>query len=93
MSEKLISRIAPTPSGYLHVGNGVNFVLTYLLVRKNKGHLHLRIDDYDTPRVRNEYIDNIFASLDWLGIKWDSGAKSPSDYRQNYKFSKEKYKD
>lgn len=86
-----IARLAPTPSGYLHEGNGVNFVLTYLLTQKKGGKLHLRIDDYDTPRVRDKYIDNIFASLEWLEIEWDSGAKSPSDYHKNYKFFKEKY--
>ncbi len=92
MSEKLISRIAPTPSGYLHVGNGINFVLTYLLTCKKNGHLHLRIDDYDTPRVKNEYIENIFYSLDYLGIEWDSGAQNVSDYHKNYKFFKDRYK-
>lgn len=86
-----ISRLAPTPSGYLHEGNGVNFVLTYLLTCKENGKLHLRIDDYDTPRIKDKYIDNIFASLEWLEIQWDSGAKSPSDYHENFKFSKEKY--
>ncbi len=84
----LISRLAPTPSGYLHVGNGVNFVLTFLLVKKYNGILHLRIDDIDTQRLKIEYIDNIFASLEWLGIRWDEGAKNPSDYYQNYHFSK-----
>lgn len=91
MSQKIISRLAPTPSGFLHVGNGVNFVLTYLLVRKSGGVLYLRVDDYDTIRVKNEYIDNIFASLEWLGIDWDMGPKSPTHYHKDYKFNKERY--
>lgn len=84
----LVSRIAPTPSGYLHFGNGVNFILTWLLVRSNGGFLHLRIDDIDTNRVKNTYIDNIFETLDFLELTWDGGAKSPSDYHQNYSFKK-----
>lgn len=84
----LISRIAPTPSGYLHLGNGVNFLLTWLIVRSNGGFLHLRIDDIDTDRVKSTYIDNIFQTLEFLQIDWDGGAKSPSDYYQNYSFSK-----
>lgn len=84
----LISRIAPTPSGYLHLGNGVNFLLTWLIVRSNGGFLHLRIDDIDRERVKNRYIDNIFETLEFLQIDWDGGAKSPSDYHQNYTFSK-----
>lgn len=81
-----ISRIAPTPSGYLHFGNGVNFLLTWLIVRSNNGFLQLRIDDIDSERVKNRYIDNIFESLEFLGINWDGGAKSPSDYHANYAF-------
>ncbi|RYY09153.1 MAG: glutamate--tRNA ligase, partial [Cytophagaceae bacterium] len=47
-----IGRLAPTPSGYLHLGNAVNFVLTWLLVRQAGGTLHLRIDDLDRARLR-----------------------------------------
>lgn len=91
----VVSRLAPTPSGYLHVGNGVNFVLTYLYTRFYKGILHLRIDDIDTPRLRLQYIDNIFASLEWLEISWDQGAKDTSDYLKNFSYEKRKklYKD
>lgn len=85
---KYISRLAPTPSGYLHIGNGVNFVLTWLITKRYDGTLHLRIDDIDLQRLKLEYIDNIFASLEWLGISWDKGPKSTSDYLQNFHFSK-----
>ncbi|RZK92810.1 MAG: hypothetical protein EOO62_32645, partial [Hymenobacter sp.] len=45
--QRVIGRLAPTPSGFLHLGNAVNFVLTWLLVRRAGGTLHLRIDDLD----------------------------------------------
>ncbi len=86
-----ISRLAPTPSGFLHVGNGVNLTLTYLYTKKYQGTLHLRIDDIDQPRVKKEYIDDIFASLEYLGIIWDEGAKNPSDYYQNFHFKKREH--
>lgn len=78
------SRIAPTPSGYLHLGNVFSFLLTWLIVRKNKGLLHLRIDDLDAMRVREEYIDHIFETLDWLKIDYDSGPQGTEDFFRNY---------
>lgn len=80
----LRSRLAPTPSGYLHLGNAFSFVLTWLIVRKQHGHLHLRIDDLDQARARPEYYDDIFTTLAWLGLDYDSGARSPQDCLQNW---------
>ncbi len=80
----LRSRIAPTPSGYLHLGNAFSFVLTWLLVRKQHGHLHLRIDDLDADRAQPEYYDDIFTTLAWLGLDYDSGARSRQDCLVNW---------
>lgn len=74
------SRLAPTPSGYLHLGNAVNFIRTWLLVRKLGGRLKLRIDDLDCDRCRPEYIEDIFRQLDWLGLDWDEGPAGPDDF-------------
>lgn len=81
---ELKGRIAPTPSGYLHKGNGFSFVLTWLLVRKAGGKLQLRIDDADTERARPEYITDIFRCLEWLGLDWDEGPSGPADFSANY---------
>ena len=78
------SRIAPTPSGLLHLGNAVNFILTWLMVRKASGTLRLRIDDADCLRTRPEYLEDIFLQLDWLGITWDEGPMGPDDFRQRF---------
>ena len=78
------TRIAPTPSGLLHEGNGASFLLTYALARAYEGQILLRIDDLDAERMRIEYLDDIFRTLDWLGIEWDEGPTSVSDFQQNW---------
>ncbi|MDC0229449.1 glutamate--tRNA ligase family protein [Deltaproteobacteria bacterium] len=79
MSSNFISRLAPTPSGYLHFGNAFNFLLTYLLVNFHEGVLHLRIDDLDGPRVDRSSIEDIFIQLEWLGIDYQFGPSGPDD--------------
>lgn len=74
-----VSRIAPTPSGLLHVGNASNFLLTWLWMRTLNGKVILRIDDMDQQRVRAAYVEDIFASLEWLGIDYDAGPTGPDD--------------
>lgn len=64
MSARL--RLAPTPSGYLHLGNGVNFVVNALWAERLGGVLTLRIDDLDRARVRDAYLDDIAETLHWL---------------------------
>ena len=78
------SRIAPTPSGYLHIGNALNFILVWLWVRKAGGILRLRIDDRDTPRSRPEHMDDIFRTLEWMGIDWDEGPQTPDEEARIY---------
>ncbi|SHJ15393.1 glutamyl-tRNA synthetase [Hymenobacter daecheongensis DSM 21074] len=80
----IISRLAPTPSGFLHLGNAVNFVLTWLLTRRAHGKLHLRIDDLDRARLRPQYLENIFRTIEWLGLDYDHGPAGPADFEQNY---------
>lgn len=77
---KVLSRIAPTPSGYLHTGNAINFLLVSRFVRKVGGRLLLRIDDCDAGRSRPAFIEDIFSSLEWLGIEWDIGPSGPDDF-------------
>jgi glutamyl-tRNA synthetase len=73
-------RIAPTPSGYLHLGNGINFVLNWLAARITNGHLMLRIDDLDADRKRPEYVQDVFDTLHWMGITWDDGPQTPQEF-------------
>ena len=84
MSSKLISRLAPTPSGYLHFGNAFNFLLTYLLINFHDGILHLRIDDLDGPRVDHKSVEDIFFQLEWLGIDYHFGPTGPDELYSNF---------
>lgn len=78
------SRIAPTPSGYLHFGNVLSFVFTALLTRAHGGELRLRIDDLDRSRYRVEYLEDIFRLLDMLGLNLDEEPSGVADFLSNH---------
>jgi glutamyl/glutaminyl-tRNA synthetase len=78
------SRIAPTPSGYLHIGNAYSFLLTSQLVQQHGGTLLLRIDDMDSDRVRQEYIQDVFDTVNFLGISYQQGPTNANDFQENY---------
>lgn len=78
------TRLAPTPSGYLHLGNVFSFVLTMALAKKTGAKVLLRIDDYDRERVAEKYIQDIFDTLHFLEISWDEGPKNAADFAANY---------
>ncbi|WP_317057168.1 glutamate--tRNA ligase [Roseovarius rhodophyticola] len=65
------TRFAPSPTGYLHVGNLRTAVMNYLIARKSGGSFILRIDDTDPERSKEEYVDAIKEDLEWLGLHWD----------------------
>ena len=71
--EEVRVRIAPSPSGNLHVGTARTALFNYLFAKKNNGKFILRIEDTDAERTSQEYIDNIFDSLKALGLNWDEG--------------------
>ena len=67
-------RFAPSPTGFLHVGNARTAVITWLFCRKMGGHFLLRIDDTDQERSKAEYEQAIEDGLLWLGLNWDEKA-------------------
>ncbi len=67
----IITRFAPSPTGYLHLGNIRTAIFSWLYARKNNGKFLIRIEDTDIKRCKNKYIDNIFYLLEWLGLYWD----------------------
>lgn len=88
----MITRLAPTPSGFLHKGNIFNFLLNWLWARANGGAVLLRIDDADTERKRKEYVEDIFFVLQQLGMDWDIGPSGPEDFEKNWsQVHREKY--
>lgn len=78
------TRIAPTPSGYLHLGNVLSFVLTAALARASGARILLRIDDLDHERVRPTYIEDIFDTLDFLELPWNEGPRNVSEFEKEY---------
>ena len=73
-------RIAPSPSGNLHVGTARTALFNYLFAKKNNGKFVLRIEDTDAERTSQAYVDNIFDSLKALGLNWDEGPDVGGDY-------------
>ena len=65
------TRFAPSPTGYIHVGNLRTALMNFLIARKAGGTFILRIDDTDPERSKEEYVDAIKEDLDWLGLHWD----------------------
>ncbi len=66
-----VTRFAPSPTGWLHVGNLRTALFNWAIARKAGGAFILRIDDTDRERSREEYVDGIKADLAWLGLTWD----------------------
>lgn len=73
-------RFAPSPTGYLHIGNARTALFNYLFARKNKGRFILRIEDTDTERSKKEYEYAIIEDLHWMGIDWDEGPDVGGEY-------------
>ena len=78
-------RFAPSPTGFLHIGNARVAVLNYLYSKKNDLDFFLRIDDTDNSRSEEKFVDSIYKDLEWLGIKYSKVVRQSS--------RSEKYKD
>ena len=65
------TRFAPSPTGYIHIGNLRAALFNYAIARQNGGTFVLRIDDTDQERSKDEYIQGIKDDLTWLGLDWD----------------------
>lgn len=78
------TRIAPTPSGFLHVGNILSFAITSALARENDAKVLLRIDDLDQARADTRYIQDIFDTLNYLEIPWDIGPQNVQEFNNEW---------
>jgi len=79
-----LTRYAPTPSGYLHLGNIASFVVTAGLAERFGSAILLRIDDLDRARFRREYLDDLFETLRYLGLPWHIGPADSDDFDRNF---------
>jgi len=71
MSDRTVTRFAPSPTGWIHIGNLRSALMNFMIARKAGGEFILRIDDTDPVRSKEEYVDGIKRDLDWLGLHWD----------------------
>ncbi|MEQ1788974.1 MAG: glutamate--tRNA ligase [Rickettsiales bacterium] len=82
-------RFAPSPTGYLHLGNVRTALVNFLFAHKMRGEFWLRIDDTDTERSKAEYEKALKEDLAWLGLDWDGFFKQSDKFAQ-YKVAKKK---
>jgi len=68
-----VTRLAPSPTGALHLGNARTFLLTWAVARRAGWRIVLRVEDLDGPRVKPGAVESCVALLEWLGIDWDDG--------------------
>lgn len=80
----MLTRIAPTPSGFLHAGNRLNFQRIRDLAQEWDARVALRIDDADSSRYRREYVVDIFDTLHDMGISWDVGPRDVEDFELHW---------
>lgn len=72
-NRKIVTRFAPSPTGFMHVGSVRTALFAWLWARKNNGTFILRIEDTDKEREVEGSMDHIMESLRWLGLNWDEG--------------------
>jgi len=78
-------RIAPSPTGNLHIGTARTAVFNWLFARRNGGQFILRVEDTDLERSRPEFTQNILDGLQWLGLQWDEGPVYQTDRMDLYR--------
>ena len=97
-ASKVVTRFAPSPTGFIHIGNVRTGLFAYLFARKHGGTFILRIEDTDKVREVEGSIAHIQKTLAWIGIEWDYGPNKPglfgsciqSQRLANYKIYAEK---
>jgi glutamyl-tRNA synthetase len=85
------TRIAPAPSGYIHVGNARTALYNWVFARQNAGTFVLRVEDTDRERATDEGYAGVLEDLRWLGLDWDEGPEIGGDfgpYRQSERFDR-----
>mgnify|MGYP001582105626 CR=1 FL=1 len=83
-TKKVITRFAPSPTGFLHIGAYRTAIFSYLYAKKHNGTFVLRIEDTDKDRSKKEYEENIIESLKWLGLEYDEFYRQ-SDNKNKHK--------
>lgn len=82
--KKVVTRFAPSPTGQLHIGGARTALFSWLLAKHFDGIFHLRIEDTDLERSKQEYTDTILKSMSWLGLNWDGEIVYQSKRSERY---------
>ena len=81
----IVTRFAPSPSGYLHIGGARTALFNWLFARHHKGKFLLRIEDTDRARSTPEAIDAILKGMDWLGLDYDEEPRYQSSHAERHR--------
>ena len=78
--EKPVGRFAPSPTGYMHLGNVWAALFAWLSVRKDDGTMILRVEDLDPDRSKPHFTERVISDMKWLGLDWDEGPDVGGDF-------------
>ena len=84
---KVVTRLAPEPNGYLHIGHAISFFFNQYYADKYNGKLWLRFEDTNPEKEQKEYYESIRNDLEWLGIRWDREKSNSDDIELFYKYA------
>ena len=76
------TRLAPSPTGALHLGHARTFLITWLLARQAGAKIFMRMEDLDAGRAKPESVRQAYDDLHWLGLDWDAYQEGPTTERQ-----------
>ncbi len=83
-SSNFVTRFAPSPTGGLHVGHAYSALTAWRMCQQQGGRFLLRMEDIDVARCREEYVEDIYADLAWLDIKWEMPVRCQSEHFEDY---------
>ncbi len=83
-------RLAPSPTGFLHIGTGQSALYNWLFAKKMGGKFYLRIEDTDKERSTKEFEDSILGAIEWLGLNWEGDVTRTSERNQSHRSALEK---
>ncbi len=92
-TDNIITRFAPSPSGYLHKGHAYSARAAYKKAVDNNGRFLLRIEDIDVTRCKSEFIQPMLDDLKWLGLKWEEPVRRQSEHFDDYQAALDQLKD
>jgi glutamyl-tRNA synthetase len=83
---QIITRFAPSPTGFLHIGGARTALFNYIYARQNCGKIFLRIEDTDKERNKDEYTVGIIKAFEWLGLSFDDTVKQSDNFSTHRKY-------